>query len=354
MTPLLDKLLRRIQSTGPLPVSDYMSECLLHPTFGYYATRDPLGTAGDFITAPEISQMFGELLGLAMAQCWMDQGRPGKFALVELGPGRGTLMKDILRATKTVPGFRDAAQIHLVEASPVLREIQARTIGRDDIQWHTQFSDIPDGPLYVIANEFFDALPIRQFVRDTDGWRERQIGANNGALMFGLSGTAPIVGLAGRLADTAVGDLVEVNPAAATITGQIADRISRNTGAAIIVDYGDWNSLGDTFQAVRDHEPDDPLAAPGLADLTAHVDFAALCRAATNCATSQMTPQGVLLERLGITARAQTLATGLSGDALTRHVAAHRRLTHADEMGTLFKAIAIYPNGSAPPPGFAS
>ena len=180
MTDLRAHLIRRITAGGPISVAEYMTECLTHPDMGYYATRDPLGKAGDFITAPEISQMFGELIGLSLAQSWLDQGAPSPFVLAEAGPGRGTLMADILRATRSVPGFHDGLDLHLIEISEPLKAIQQNTIGRDDITWHDSVASLPDLPLFLIANEFFDALPIRQFQRDGDGWRERQIGVQEG------------------------------------------------------------------------------------------------------------------------------------------------------------------------------
>ncbi|WP_114964838.1 class I SAM-dependent methyltransferase [Alkalilacustris brevis] len=355
MTALRDILLRRIRATGPITVADYMGECLLHPQHGYYSTRDPLGAAGDFTTAPEISQMFGELLGLCLAQCWLEQGAPAPFVLAELGPGRGTLMADMLRATRKVPGFHAALRLHLIEASPALRARQAETLAAHAPQWHDHLADLPDLPLFLLANEFFDALPVRQFLRAGQGWRERMVGVEGEDLVFGLGPVAPLEMLDHRLADTAEGDLVELCPAAQPIMHELGARIARHgQGAALIVDYGDWRSLGDTLQALRAHRPDPPLAHPGEADLTAHVDFEALAEAAADAGAAHgaMVPQGVLLGLLGIAARAEALARDLTGDARQSHLAAFRRLTHADEMGTLFKALAIHPRGMAPPPGF--
>ncbi|MGR3593812.1 MAG: class I SAM-dependent methyltransferase [Limimaricola soesokkakensis] len=350
MTALREILLRRIAATGPISIAEYMTECLLHPVHGYYTTRDPLGSGGDFTTAPEISQMFGELLGLCLAQAWLDQGAPEAFVLAEPGPGRGTLMADMLRATARVPGFHAAARLHLVEASPALRAVQARALPQ--ATWHDRIDQIPDDlPLYLVANEFFDALPIRQFVRDGAGWRERVVGHEGDKLVFGLTAPAPLAELEHRLADTRDGDMVEQSPALPALTGEIGDRIARHGGAALIVDYGGRGRTGDSFQAVRDHEKVDPLAAPGEADLTAHVDFEALARAAAPAACAGPVPQGVFLERLGITARAQALAAKLEGTALDAHVAAHRRLTHPEEMGDLFKVAALHPCNAPPPPG---
>jgi SAM-dependent MidA family methyltransferase len=350
MTPLGDLLIRRIRATGPITVADYMAECLLHPTLGYYTAREPFGAQGDFITAPEISQMFGELIGLCLAQCWLDQGAPAPFTLAEVGPGRGTLMADLLRATRNVPGFHAAARVTLVEASPRLRALQRKTLGDHSIEWTDSLEELPEAPLFLVANEFFDALPIRQFIRHAQGWQERVIGVQGDQLAFGLTPAVPLAMLDHRLADTAPGALVEHCPALPALTGAIARRIATHGGVALIVDYGDWRSLGDTLQALRGHAPVDPLAAPGEADLTAHVDFEAIARAAAPAAASRLTPQGVFLERLGITARAERLATGLSGPALASHIAAHRRLTHPQEMGTVFKVLAVHPQGH-PPPG---
>ncbi|SHM31028.1 SAM-dependent methyltransferase, MidA family [Roseovarius litoreus] len=355
MSGLRDILIARIRADGPMTLAEYMADCLMHPEHGYYATRDPLGAAGDFTTAPEISQMFGELLGLSLAQAWMDQGSPEGVTLAECGPGRGTLMADVLRATRAVPGFHAAMRVHLVETSPTLRAVQgatlSRALGRDDITWHDHVDALPDAPLFLLANEFFDALPIRQLQREGGMWRERCVGLSGDALALGLSAPKPVAALAHRMEDTRDGDIVEICVGAQAMAGAIGARIGARGGAALIVDYGDWRSLGDTFQAVAGHEAADPLADPGGADLTAHVDFEALAQAAAPAKHSRLTPQGVFLERLGITARAQALAHGLEGAALDAHVAAHRRLTHPAEMGTVFKVLGLFPETAAPPPG---
>ncbi len=353
MTALAAILARRIAAEGPMRLSDYMAECLLHPGHGYYATRDPFGAGGDFTTAPEISQMFGELLGLCLAQCWLDQGRPAPFALAEIGPGRGTLMADMLRAIRAVPGMAEAARVHLVEASPALRARQGQVLTAHAPHWHDGVESMPDLPLFLVANEFFDALPIRQFERRGPGWSERMVSLRDGRLAPGLGPVTAYPALAHRLADTAEGDVVETCPAAEPVAGEIGRRVAQRGGAALFVDYGGWRSLGDTFQAVKDHAPADPFADPGETDLTAHVDFEPIAGtiAAAGAAVTALTPQGVFLERLGIAARAAILARGLSGTALAAHLAAHRRLTHPDEMGQLFKVLAAYPQGKAPPPG---
>ncbi len=357
MSPLLAQITARIAADGPITVADFMAEALMNPAHGYYATRDPFGTAGDFITAPEISQMFGELVGLALAQCWLDQGAPAPFALVELGPGRGTLMADLLRATRAVPGFHDAARLHLVETSATLRGLQGQTLHPHHPVWLDRAEDLPDLPCFAVANEFFDALPIRQFQRTADGWQERRIGLRDGALTFGLAPATPLPALAHRLTDTSPGELVEICPAAPGIVTALGQRIATHGGAALMIDYGDWRSRGDTLQALHAHQPVDPLTDPGQADLTAHVDFEALARAAQTVpglTHSPMVPQGVFLERLGITHRAQSLAAKLRGAPLDQHIAAHRRLTHPEEMGSLFKCLAMMPSHTATFPGLTT
>lgn len=351
MTPLARLILAQIDADGPMTLADYMALCLMHPKHGYYATRDPLGAAGDFTTAPEISQMFGELLGLSLAQTWLDQGAPAPFALVELGPGRGTLMGDILRATRGVAGFHAALRLHLVETSPTLRQVQAKTLKGRAPEWHANVEALPELPLFLVANEFFDALPIRQAQRSGNSWRERMVTRNGDQLSPALSAPVPLPMLTHRLDDTVEGDVVEFCPAGTRVAAHIGAQIASEGGAALIVDYGDWRALGDTFQALRAHSPADPYDDPGSADLTAHVDFEALALAASPARHTRLTAQGVFLERLGIAQRATKLAEALQGAALDAHVAAHRRLTHPSEMGTLFKVMGLYPEGATPPPG---
>lgn len=355
MTPLERLLVRRIAATGPIRLADYMAECLLHPDHGYYTRAEPFGAQGDFITAPEISQMFGELLGLWLAQCWLDQGAPGAFTLAEPGPGRGTLMADVLHATQRVPGFHAAARVVLVEASPRLRAVQRDRLAGYAVAWADTVDDLPDAPLYLLANEFFDALPVRQFTRVGDGWSETMVTVQDGALALARAAPVALDALAQRLADTRDGDVVEWCPAAAPIAASIAGRIARHGGAALVVDYGGWHGTGDTVQALRGHAFVPVLSTPGQADITAHVDFEPLARAATAAGARTHGPlgQGALLDRLGIGARAERLAQGLTGAQAQGLIAATRRLTHPDEMGTLFKALAILPALSPPPAGFA-
>lgn len=350
MTPLAALLIRRIQANGPITLADYMADCLMHPQYGYYATRDPFGAAGDFTTAPEISQMFGELLGLCLAQAWLDQGAVPGFTLAELGPGRGTLMADVLRATAGVPGFHAAAKVVLVETSATLRARQRASLANHPVSWLDRAEDLPDAPLFLLANEFFDALPIRQFSRHPQGWAETMVGVSNGVLCFGRAAPVGIAALQHRLADTQPDEIVELCPAATAIMQAISARIAAQGGLALILDYGDWTSGGDTFQALKAHRFADPLAEPGEADLTAHVDFAAL---AACCAAHRYTSQGALLTALGLPQRAAQLAARLSGEALIQHQAATRRLTAPEEMGRLFKALAVFPANTPLPPGFA-
>lgn len=342
MTPLARLIAARIRLSGPMRLDEYMQTCLLHPEHGYYATRDPFGAAGDFITAPEISQMFGEMIGLALAQSWMDQGSPAPFALAEIGPGRGTLMADILRTIRIVPGMAEAARVTLIEASPHLRQIQRERLG--EVVHLDRPDDLPQMPLFLVANEFFDALPIRQFQRQPEGWAERIVALDpQGALILGLAAPEPGP-------DAPLGEIRETCPAAAPAATQIARRIAAHGGCAILIDYGNWDGHGDSFQALRGHCPEDPLAHPGEADLTAHVDFLPLALAgqAAGAAVSRMVTQGEWLGRLGIAARARRLAE--AGDSGAQ--AALHRLTAAAEMGQLFKILAFWAPATAVPPGF--
>ncbi|MFC3180906.1 class I SAM-dependent methyltransferase [Cypionkella sinensis] len=354
MTALAEHLRARIHANGPISVADYMAECLLHPQHGYYSTRDPFGARGDFTTAPEISQMFGELLGLCLAQTWLDQGAPTRFTLAELGPGRGTLMADVLRATKAVPGFHAAAEVVMVEASPTLRQVQAETLSRQQgraPRWVENVDDLPEQPLFLLANEFFDALPIHQFQRNGADWRQRMVGLNGDQLTFLLSGPVNPATIGQRFQTDPDGTIIEICPKAWTIATTLGHRLHHFGGAALIIDYGGWRSKGDTLQALRDHRFEHPLANPGEADLTAHVDFEALADR-INLARSGLTDQGALLHRLGIATRSARLADKLSGAALENHLAAYHRLTDPAEMGSLFKAIAFHAPNTPAPPGF--
>ena len=346
MTPLAVIIRDKIVGHGPISIADYMALALAHPEHGYYIKRDPFGLRGDFITAPEISQIFGEMIGVWCAQIWMQMGA-GPISIVELGPGRGTLMADALRATRGVPGFHAAMRLHLVETSATLRAVQGRTIAAP-ATWHDSTDTLPDAPLFLIANEVFDALPIRQYERRANGWHERMVGLDGDRLSFGLT-PCPLPDR--RFAADPPGTVVETCPAAPAIMAAIAARIGQQGGAAIIVDYGGWRSKGDTLQALRAHAPEHPLQSPGMADLTAHVDFEALALA-TPLPRSGLTAQGRLLQRLGIGQRSARLAAGMTGAGLENHRTAHHRLTDPAEMGSLFQALAFHAPGSPLPPGF--
>ena len=367
MAGLVDHLRQRIAREGPLTVARYMEEALSHPRYGYYRRSDPLGAAGDFITAPEISQMFGELIGLWCAVVWEALGSPAPVNLVELGPGRGTLMADALRAARRTPAFLAAVAVHLVETSPLLRARQRDALPAAGVEgtpaWHEDFDGVPDGPLLLIANEFFDALPVRQFQRSGDGWRERlvDVGSEGDGFRFVLSPHLPEVPLAADTVPPGVdgapeGSVIEVCPVAIGLARAIGERVAGRGGAALIVDYGHAESaFGETLQAVKGHAYHPVLSDPGAADLTAHVDFAALARAAVGAGARTFGPvdQGEFLERLGLGARAGGLLAKATPEQAAEIRAARRRLADREHMGALFKALAITGAGMAPPPGFA-
>jgi SAM-dependent MidA family methyltransferase len=352
VTALLGELHRMIALEGPISVERYMALCLGHPLHGYYATRDPFGADGDFTTAPEISQMFGELIGLWAAEAWRLMGAPKPLRLVELGPGRGTLMCDLLRAARVVPGFSDAAEVHLVETSPVLRERQREKLSAvGPIAWHGGFAAIPSGPAIVIANEFLDALPARQFVKTERGWCERLIGFADGKLVFGLAPEP-----AARLpAGGRVGDVLELPGAALDVTREIARRVAVQGGAALVIDYGYCGpAFGDTLQAVKRHAFADPLAEPGEADLTIHVDFAAVAAAAraSGAAVHGPVAQADFLRALGIKTRAKALARASTAQAADIDGALRRLTDEAPGGMGGFKALAIAHADLGALPGF--
>ncbi|HEY2890281.1 MAG TPA: SAM-dependent methyltransferase [Dongiaceae bacterium] len=354
MTTLAELLARRIALTGPITVAEFMAESLGHPVHGYYQRRDPFGSAGDFITAPEVSQMFGEMIGLWCVEVWQTMGSPSPCLLVELGPGRGTLMADALRAARIRPAFGQAMRLHLVETSPHLRERQASVLAAHHPSWHDSFSEIPEGPLLLVANEFFDALPVHQFVLGPKGWQERMVAANDGKLVFASAHPGPSFALLSERQRG--GQAAEVSPAAIALAGELGRRLAAHGGAALIVDYGSAQSLpGESLQAVRQHQPVDVLADPGSADLSAHVDFAGLLGAATSAgaAAHGPLPQGEFLQRLGLDARAASLKARATPAQAREIDAARRRLLDAREMGTLFKAMALSSPSLPVPPGFA-
>ena len=360
MAGLADVLKQRIAGNGPITVADFMAAALTDPEYGYYMRRDPFGRAGDFVTAPEVSQMFGELIGLVCAEAWQAMGRPDPVQLIELGPGRGTLMADALRAGQLVEGFNRAARVSLVEISPALRARQKAAlagVAQQPPQWFDDFSKTPEGPLIVVANEFFDALPVRQFVMTKQGWRERLVAvAKSGNLAFGLAAEAPTRSEAPRAPiNAAVGAVFETCPAAAVLVAAIAGRLQRHRGQALIVDYGHGQTaVGDTLQAVKGHRYAEPLADPGDADVTAHVDFLTLRRAAGAAGAQVFGPvdQGRWLTALGIQVRADSLKKASPGRA-GEIEAALMRLVGGDAMGRLFKALALASPGMPKPPGFA-
>ena len=360
MSALQAELRAIISTSGPIPVSRYMALCLAHPEHGYYMNRDPIGRAGDFITAPEISQMFGELLGLWAATVWQQMGSPPGARLIELGPGRGTMMADVLRAARTLPAFCSAVSVHLVETSPALETRQRAALAASGvpIAWHRGLTDVPAGPAIILANEFFDALPVHQAVRSADGWHERLIGLDErGALAFAAT-PSPSPTIAARIprpldAEAEPGAIFEWRCADAVRApaARVADR-----GAALIIDYGHAESgLGDTLQAVRGHAYADVLAAPGEADLTAHVDFAALRSEAERAGARTFGPitQGLFLRRLGIDIRAAALKSAAPAQAVAVETALARLTASAPTgMGTLFKVLALCDSRLGPFPGF--
>jgi len=353
VTLLKNKIVKRIKSGGPLTIADYMSMCLGDPEHGYYTTRQPFGRSGDFITAPEVSQMFGELVGAACLDAYERMGSPETVQLVELGPGRGTLMADFLRVATRRPAFVAAARLNLVEMSPRLRQIQAGTLQNSALKpaFHDDFSQVPDGPLIVIANEFFDALPIHQFIKTSTGWQERVIGlTNDGALAFGAGAAQlPEATVPGSAKNVSEGAVLETQPTANAIMEAIASRVKDNGGAALIVDYGYAKTApGDTLQALLNHAFDDVLAHPGEADLTAHVNFEALASAARSggAVPLPLLTQGDFLLRTGLLERARALGAGKSPKEQNAIRDAVERLAAPGQMGDLFKVLAITPDGA--------
>ena len=324
MTPFERALRERIAAEGAISVEAYMEACNTY----YYATRDPLGVRGDFTTAPEISQMFGELVGAALADCWTKAGSPADAIYVELGPGRGTLAADVLRLLRSA-GF--SGEVHLVETSPILRDLQGKAV--PDADWHESIGTLPARPLLLVANEFLDALPIRQFV----GSQERHIVVAGGGLAFDRDG-----------------DIVETSPSRDAAVAAISRHLAEHGGAALVIDYGhEHTAPGDTLQAVRGHAYAPVLASAGEHDLTAHVDFEAVAKAATSAgaAVTAIVTQGDWLNRLGIGARAASLANANPSRA-DELASAVQRLTGRDEMGELFKVIALHSLAWPAPAGF--
>jgi NADH dehydrogenase [ubiquinone] 1 alpha subcomplex assembly factor 7 len=364
VTPLAALLRRRIHESGPLSVADYMTDALGHGEHGYYVKRDPFGASGDFMTAPEISQVFGELIGAWCVEVWRTMDAPDPVRVVELGPGRGTLLADAARVWRhSACGLSDGARLHLVETSPALRARQqtalAATWPEQPATWHSRLAEVPEGPMILLANEFFDALPIHQYVLREGAWRERLVDVT-----AETDGFAFVEGLDAAIAegeDELVGiesDVRELCPAGEALAAEIGARVAAHGGAALIIDYGTSRSaLGDTLQAVRGHRHADPLADPGEADLSHHVDFHRLRQAAQRAGATTFgpIPQGLLLGRLGIGARVEALANAASSPERAEAIrGAVRRLIHPGRMGVLFKAFAIADPALPTPPGFAS
>jgi NADH dehydrogenase [ubiquinone] 1 alpha subcomplex assembly factor 7 len=361
-SPLEKEIRRLIAVSGPMPIARYMSLCLVHPQHGYYVTRDPFGAGGDFTTAPEVSQIFGELLGLWALSVWRMMDEPEAINLIELGPGRGTMMRDALRAAKVLPKFRQALSVHMVEISPTLEQLQRNSLSDSDLPlfWHRNLLDVPEGPSIILANEYLDALPVHQVVKQSDGWHERVIGLNaNGNFALGLAPDAlPQFDrfLPKKIKDAPVGAIFEWRNDIHAF--DIARRVREN-GAALFIDYGHIESdVGETLQSVNEHAFADPLSAPGAADITAHVDFFIFGQAAESMGTVVQGPvtQAQFLRELGIDARADALRRGASTEQAANITAAVARLTEAGRtgMGELFKVMALRDPKLGPLPGFAA
>jgi NADH dehydrogenase [ubiquinone] 1 alpha subcomplex assembly factor 7 len=358
---LESEIRRRIEAGGPMAVAQYMGLCLTHPRHGYYTTRDPLGAAGDFTTSPEISQMFGELIGLWAAAAWRAMDSPKKVNLVELGPGRGTMATDMLRAAKVMPDFRSALALHMVEISPALERMQRLALASADVpvSWHRTTEDIPDGPLIVVANEFFDSLPLHQAVMCADGWHERVVKIDeDDKFRFSIArDPIPLFDdfLPAGINNAKIGEIFEWRED--KVARDLGRRVARSDGVALIIDYGHLKSaIGDTLQAVSGHGFADPLIGPGHVDLTGHVDFQALGEAAesSGARVHGPIPQAEFLRRLGIEERATALKAGAPVEYATKIQAALDRLTSEERtgMGRLIKAIALSSPKLAMLPGF--
>jgi len=346
-----------IAETGPIPVSQFMAMCLFDPTDGYYTTREPFGAKGDFITAPEISQMFGELVAIWLYAAWQAQGAPSNVVLAEIGPGRGTLMRDMKRTWARLPGAGDV-RTALIETSPRLTAIQKETLGETSAKWHRDMAELPDAPLLIVGNELFDAVPIRQFVRTAQGWRERCIGlGENGDLAFVAgAGTIEADLLPPDAAEAKDGAIFEVAPARTALMQGICERIAAQGGAGLFIDYGHLApGIGDTLQAMRAHSHVEMLANPGQADLTSHVDFAALALTAKAAGLeARATTQGEFLIGMGLLERAGQLGAG-GNDALRERLSGEvERLAGPDQMGALFKVLMVSRDLQGLPPASAA
>jgi NADH dehydrogenase [ubiquinone] 1 alpha subcomplex assembly factor 7 len=358
---LAAKLRERIAREGPISVHDYMAACLSDRSSGYYATRQPIGGAGDFITAPEISQIFGELIGVWIVAVWHRMGGPASLTVAELGPGRGTLMEDALRAWRSTPEFLASVSVALIETSPALAAVQREALhdAPAPLHWHQTLATVPRGPLILVANEFIDALPVRQYVRQDGVWHERTVTLDSQdrfAFATGAAALPDAVATAFRDRDLDDGEIIETRPAAADIIKALAARAEDAPVAALIADYGHAESgTGDTLQAVHRHRFADPLASPGEIDLTAHVDFAALSAAARDSGLVAFgpMPQGEFLLKLGLASRSERLIDKARPDQKQAILSGAARLADPRQMGVLFKMLALQTPGLAPPPPFA-
>ena len=347
---LENRIRELIKAVGPIPVSEYMATCLFDPDHGYYTTHEPFGASGDFITAPEISQMFGEIIGAWLIHAWRLMGHPAPFALVEIGPGRGTLMRDILKTARLDPAFSEAARPFLVEVSPRLRTVQRQTLADDAPRcaWLDDTSNLPRMPVLLVANELFDAIPLRQLVKTGAAWGERMVGVSeDGELAFvSAAATAAADILPPGADDQADGTIFEYAPAREALAARIAEHLAEMGGAALFIDYGHAEpGFGDTFQALRGHSYASVFENPGRCDLTSHVDFAALARAAeaSGAVAMPVITQSDFLLTLGLAERAGTLGAGKSPEVQTAIRTAAERLagTGRDQMGNLFKVLCV-------------
>ena len=358
VSPLGQKIARLIEAQGPIPVSQFMMLALHDPEHGVYASRNAIGREGDFITAPEVSQMFGELVGLWLLEVWRQQDAPKKIRLAELGPGRGTLMKDVLRAARLDAHFLAALDVVLIEASPALQAVQKQTLKDSPtaLRWSAKVEDaFGDMPLFLVANEFFDALPIHQYVKMETGWHERMVTSDDGKLGFALA-PMTVQGLAipESRGDVENGAVFETSPASTALAEEVAAHIAQHGGAALFIDYGHAGTgFGETLQAIARHQYAPLLESPGTADLSAHVDFAALAEAVERGGAKPFGPatQGHFLRTLSIEHRAEKLAKKNPAQAKSIR-SALERLTAPGQMGNLFKALAIMPPTTPIPPGF--
>ncbi len=359
-TPLEQRLIDLIKLKGPMSVADYMADALGHPHDGYYMRQAPIGAEGDFTTAPEISQVFGELIGLWLVDAWRAMGSPKSFNLVELGPGRGVLMADILRAARLRPEFTKSAMVWLLETSGRLRHEQQKRLRTSEVKpfWADEFADIPPAPSLIVANEFFDCLPIRQFERVKNGWRERLVGLDPDgkklAFVLGRTPPPPEIILP-DISETKIGDIYEISSRAQEFTAEICALLTQHGGHALIIDYGHMASgLGDTLQAVRNHKYWAPLASPGRADVTAHVDFDALSCTIIDSGAVAHGPvtQGRFLEGLGLTLRVEMLCKGKDAAQANEIRAGAARIAAPNQMGEIFKALCISSPSLPVPAGF--